>query len=672
MDFDKRVSVYQEFIESKYLAELLENVRRGRAWLLLDYRKLARWSPELADDLLDDPDESLKAAEVACESLQLEDPVGVRVRIRNLPKSSKVRIRDIRSEHIDKLIVVEGALRSKTDVRPQATSAKFECPSCGNVISVLQLESKFTEPSKCGCGRKGRFRLLSKELLDVQFLTVEEDVSEIGEDTNPKRLRVLLKADLTRPDLDQELVPPASLRLIGQIKEAPIVLRNGGKSTKSDLFFEANSFEPIEDNLRRIVFTKDDVKRFKELSESPGLLWRLKESVAPHLYGMDLIKEAVLLFVVKGVKKESADKTIKCRDFFHILLIGDPGSGKSEFGKEVKKLSFKCKRAVGKGASGVGLTVSAERDELLGERVLSAGTIPTCNGGHCVIDEVDKIDEEVQSHMLDCMEEGSITVSKSRVQGIVKAEVGIFTIANPKYGRFVLEDSLQKQITLIPPLISRYDLIIPVIDEQNEKQDKALVEAIFSKHTDISAVATRPIDYGTIRKYLCYVSMNIRPKITKESLDVVRKFVLDLRKNGKEHGVVSITPRQIEGPLRLTEAYAKLRMSKSTSAEDARNAVKIIRFSLEKFGYNEEKGAVDVDIIETGVSSSERSAIKFVEDAIRELRSDKNPLVPIHEIFIMAKQKEISEGLVTSTIESMLEKGDASKPKNGFIKLEER
>ena len=668
MDFIKRVEAFSSFIEQKHLAELLEGERRGRLWLYLNFKHLIRWDPELADDLLSDPEESIKAAEVACEAFLADGTKEIKIRIKNLPKSSRIRIRDIRSEHIGRLVVLEGALKSKSSVRPQVTSAKFECPSCGNIIPVFQLENKFLEPTRCGCGRKGKFRMISKDLVDVQSLTIEEDVSEIGDDTNTQKFKVMLcGSDLVRPELEADLVPPNSIRVVGQIKEAPIILRTGAQSTKFDLYLEANSYEPIEDNIRRVTFDKADIETFKELAADPDLLRKLRCSVAPHLYGMERIKEAVLLFIVKGVKKESADKTIRCRDFFHVLLIGDPGSGKSEFGKEVKKISYKCKRAVGKGASGVGLTVSAEKDELLGERVLTAGTIPTCNGGHCVIDEVDKIDEEVQSHMLDCMEEGSITISKSKVQGTVKAEVGIFTIANPKYGRFVLETPLANQINLISPLVSRYDLIIPVIDEQDEERDKCLVDAIFSKHSNIAKVSERDIDYGLLRKYLFYVSMNIRPKLSDASLSVIKKFVLGLRENGKSKGVVSITPRQIEGPIRLTEAYAKLRMADETSVDDAMNAIRLIRYSLEKFGFDNELGVVDVDLVESGQGASHRSAISMVKDAMENLVIVPKKGFDIVEIVKYCGERGVSENRVDEAIARLRNNREIFEPRSGFI-----
>ena len=98
----------------------------------------------------------------------------VRVRLYNLPKTQEVKVRNIRSKHLDRLLVLEGIVRQSSDVRLQVVNAKFECPSCGTVISVLQMEKKFREPARCSCGRRGGFKLLSKEMVDTQRIVIEE------------------------------------------------------------------------------------------------------------------------------------------------------------------------------------------------------------------------------------------------------------------------------------------------------------------------------------------------------------------------------------------------------------------------------------------------------------------------------------------------------------------
>ncbi|MEM4327885.1 MAG: AAA family ATPase, partial [Candidatus Woesearchaeota archaeon] len=168
MESEEQARVWAEFLEKNYHAELLEKVRKGELWLVVDFSLLAKHNPDLADSLLDKPEDTLQAAEAALEQFDLpERRKDFTIRIKNLPKSNTILIREIRSTHIGKLISVEGIVRQKSEVRPMITTARFECPSCGNKITVIQTDIKFKEPSRCSCGRKGKFKLAEKELVDA-------------------------------------------------------------------------------------------------------------------------------------------------------------------------------------------------------------------------------------------------------------------------------------------------------------------------------------------------------------------------------------------------------------------------------------------------------------------------------------------------------------------------
>ena len=198
---------------------------------------MLKFDADLAESLIETPEDSIKAAELAATEFDIPK---LKIRFRNLPETQKVLIRDIRAKHIGKFLFVEGAVRQKSDVRPQVTSAKFECPSCGNIINVLQLESTFKEPSKCGCGRKGKFRLLSKELVDAQGIVLEEVPENLEGGAQPKRIKVLLKNDLVSPMSEKKTNPGSKIKIYGIVKEVPIILRTGMKSTRFDLMLEAN------------------------------------------------------------------------------------------------------------------------------------------------------------------------------------------------------------------------------------------------------------------------------------------------------------------------------------------------------------------------------------------------------------------------------------------------
>lgn len=328
MDATEQVTKFKEFFETLFYRPLLEAVNRGDKHLSLDFAELSKYSVELAEDLLEDPENTLQAAKHTIEQMDLGgDTKGFEVRFSDLPETSHLMVRNVRSKHIGKFIQMEGIVRQKSDVRPQVTSARFECPSCGNIIPILQLDQKFKEPQMCACGRKGQFRLIHKELVDAQKIVLEESPDDMEGGEQPKRLDMFLRNDLVSPITDKKTNPGSKVKVTGLVKEVPITLATGGKSTRFDLIYECNYVEPVQEEFTNLVFTEEEVEKIRDLAQKPDAFSRLTTSLAPTIYGHERIKEALLLQLFSGLRKTN-DDGVSRRGDIHILLIGDPGSGK--------------------------------------------------------------------------------------------------------------------------------------------------------------------------------------------------------------------------------------------------------------------------------------------------------------------------------------------------------
>ena len=330
VDAAEQIEKFQEFIEQSYQQLLHENISRGLRFLLIDFFELTKYDPQLADQLLEEPEETLKAAEVALEQFDVKGRF--RVRFSNLPKSQEIFIRNLRSKHLGKFIAIEGIIKQSSEVRPQAISAKFECPSCGNTITMPQVDQQFREPSRCTCGRKGRFRLLSKHLVDVQRLVLEESPESMSGGAQPKRMAVFLREDLVEPRMEKRTTPGARIIVSGMMYEVPIPTRTGGTSTRFDLAMHANYVETVEEDYSEIVISPEDEKEIRALARDPKIYERLVASVSPSIYGHDKIKEAIMLQLFGGIRKTKKDGTI-LRGDLHVLLVGDPGCGKTILGQ---------------------------------------------------------------------------------------------------------------------------------------------------------------------------------------------------------------------------------------------------------------------------------------------------------------------------------------------------
>ncbi len=336
LDASEQMEKFQDFVEQSYQRELHENVSKGYDFLVLDFFELTKFDPKLADQLLEEPEETLKAAEIALEQFDVRK--GFRIRFRNLPKSQEIFIRNLRSKHLDKFIAIEGIIRQSSEVRPQAVSAKFECPSCGNVITMPQIDQQFREPTRCTCGRKGKFRLLSKTLVDVQRLVIEESPENLEGGAQPKRMQIFLREDLVEPRMEKRSTPGTRVLVSGRMYEVPIQTRTGATSTRFDLAMTANYVEPIEEDYSEIVISPEDEKEIRTLARDKKIYERLVASISPSIFGHDRIKEAIMLQLFGGIRKTKKDGTI-IRGDLHVLLVGDPGCGKTIFSNSNINLS---------------------------------------------------------------------------------------------------------------------------------------------------------------------------------------------------------------------------------------------------------------------------------------------------------------------------------------------
>lgn len=350
MEVEEQIRVFREFIEHNYYPQLLEGVRKGQMFLALDFSELVKFNTELSEELLENPEEVLKAGEMTVKEFDLPSKVQkFTIRLTNLPDSQKINVSDIRSKHLNKFLWTEGVVRQKSDVRPHVAAAKFECPSCGNVITIIQLDKKYKEPSKCSCGRKGKFKEISRELVDGQGIVLEENADEL-DGVQPKRINVFLKDDLVAPISERRTGPGSRVRICGWVTEVPIILKTGGQSTKYDLIIEANNIEPLQEDSIDTNISEQQEEEIKKLARNPMVLSILANSIAPSIYGHDKIKEALVLQLAGGCRKMRSDG-VSTRGDIHMLLVGDPGSGKSQILKRITKIAPKARFTSGKGAS---------------------------------------------------------------------------------------------------------------------------------------------------------------------------------------------------------------------------------------------------------------------------------------------------------------------------------
>ena len=648
-----------------YKKELGESLRKGNKVVFLDFQRLTEFSNKLSDEILANPEETLSLIEVAIEESGLVN--NVRVRLFNLPESQEIKIRNIRSKHLDEMILIEGIIRQASDVRPQVVNAKFECPSCGTVISVLQIDKKFREPSRCSCGRRGGFKLISKEMVDTQRLVLEESPESLSGGEQPKRINVFVKEDLVEPQMEEKTTPGARIKVIGVLKEVPVPLATGGLSTRFELAIEVNNLIPLEETFEDLNINEEDERQILELAEDPEIFDKLAKSITPSVWGYREIKRSLVLQLFGGCQKERTDGS-KTRGDMHILLIGDPGVAKSVTLGFMAKISPKGRYVVGKSASGAGLTATVVRDEYLKGWSLEAGAMVLANKGLVCIDELEKMDPQDTTAMHEAMEQQSVTISKANVQATLRAQTSVLAAANPKFGRFDPYQSIAQQIDLPPTLINRFDIIFTLRDLPDRENDTKIANHVLEEHRKEKADMLIPRDL--FRKYVAYAKQRIEPELTDEAIAALKKFYVDLRNKPVSSDAavrpIPISARQLTALVRMSEAAAKIRLRKKVTEADAMTAIDLMKYYLMQVGYDYESKTIDIDRISTGTSSSQRSKIVLVRETITELEDKMGKLIPREEIETALKDK-LKKDEIEEAINKLSASGDIFKPRRGYI-----
>ena len=691
-DDTELIDRFEEFYRSYYrneIGELAQKYPNEQKSLYVDWQDLYRFDPDLADDFRNKPQQLQEYAE---EALRLYDlPVDVslgqaHVRVHGLPQTTDIR--QIRSDHRGMLIAVQGIVRKATDVRPKITTAAFECQRCGTLTRIPQ-EGDFQEPHECqGCERQGPFRINydQSEFIDAQKLRVQESPEGLRGGETPQSIDVNIEDDVTG-----EVTAGDHVSVSGVLK----LEQQGGEREKSpmfDIYMDGSTVEIEDEQFEEMDITDEDKKEIVELSNTPDIYDRMEGAIAPSIYGFEMEKRAMIFQLFSGVTKFLPDES-RTRGDLHILLVGDPGTGKSALLQYVRNIAPRSVYTSGKGSSSAGLTAAAVRDDFAeGQQwTLEAGALVLADQGIAAVDELDKMRAEDQSAMHEALEQQSISVSKAGINATLKSRCSLLGAANPTYGRFDEYEPIGEQIDLAPPLISRFDLIFTVTDQPNEEKDAELAEHILQtnyagelnthrEETSTSNYTREEVERVTedvaptiepelLRKYVAYAKRNCYPTMTEEAKSEIQEFYVKLRTRGEaEDAPVPVTARKLEALIRLAEASARVRLSDAVEAEDAERAIDIAQYCLEDIGLDPETGELDADMIETGTSKSQRDRIKSIKSLIETIEEEYDEGAPVDVIIERAEEQGMESSKAEYEIDKLKQQGEVYQPQTDHLR----
>ena len=660
--------------------------------IYVPYEDIDAYNTDFAMYLLDNPDRCLsKGKEAAKASLPPSwgKDEAVNLRITNLPRDAKVEIRHLRAKHLGKLVAVEGLARKATTVRPRMTRALFRCSRCGAEIWENQKGILMRAPLMCSnpdgsCNKQAtQFELDAKAsvYIDTQKIEIQESPEGLRGGAQPERI-----AGFIEDDVAGVITAGNRITINGIIRSSEKNDRD--KTTVFEIFMDVLSVEFEQHEYDEIQITEDDELLILEMSRDPKLYDNVVASISPTIHGMTEVKSAIALQLFGGCNKEMDDGTV-IRGDMHVLLMGDPGVAKSQILRYMSALAPRGIYASGKSASAAGLTAAAVKDEFGdGRWTLEAGALVLADKGLACIDELDKMTAQDRSSLHEAMESQRISVAKAGITATLQCRCSMLAAANPKFGRFETSTSITKQIDLPPALMSRFDLIFVLTDKPNPKADRALTTHILNVHrrgqarqikdempmvvgVDIKKIkeetqGVKPAyDQEMLRKYVAY-SKRIVPVMTDDAMRAIEDNYLKIRAMGAgENDAVPITARQLEAYVRLSEASARMRLSRTVEETDAMKAVELVEYYLGKI-LAPDGGQWDIGNLMEDFTKKDRNELTIILDIFKKYGSSDG--LSEEEIIGHALSDGLTEAQTSKRLKMLKDNGALYSPRDGHYK----
>lgn len=499
----------------------------------------------------------------------------------NVPENVELHQLDATYNH--EFISCKAMIKNITDIRVDLKEAVYECQGCMKQVVVNVTDSKNIKiPTKCpDCNHK-QMNLLkdSSHYRNYRLVKLEEPL-ELRKGGSTREFKGYMQDYLASPY--HNLKAGDVVDITGEFKVEP--RQQYGKKDGFEFMINLHNISPVDDAFEDYRLTEEDKEHILELSKRDDIYELLTNTLAPEIYGHETVKQGLLLQLLEGnrpsddcMKSESMDRWTS-----HILLIGDPGIGKSQLVSAVNKRAPKCINISGTNTSQAGLTTSAVKDELTGTWTMEAGGVVLADTGLLCIDEFDKLSASAQKSLNEPMEQLSVSSAKAGLVQTMTARTSILAVANPKYSRFKDDKSFKEQLDIAESTLSRFDLIFALTDSINEVNDKELATALLSNSSKDDELEV--LSDECFKKYITYMKANCFPVLTDEVIDVLSEFYVTVRQEASQsYDGKPITARDLKSLERLTIARSKCEGRDYTELSDAQEAIRIYTESLESLG----------------------------------------------------------------------------------------
>ncbi|KAL3785893.1 hypothetical protein ACHAW5_006109 [Stephanodiscus triporus] len=478
----------------------------------------------------------------------------IHVRVSDVPIVDSLR--DLRRNNLDGLVKVSGVITRRSGVFPQLKLAYYDCVRCKFATGPYRIEdatsnssgpegaggrdiSDAHSPTVCPeCDSDGPFRLnpSRSRYRNYQRVNLQERPGSVPPGRVPRTKEVVFLDDLVdvaRPGEEVEVTG-----IFCSSYDYHLTQRSGFPVFQT--YVLANHIRKKEDASSASNLSEADRKLILGLASDPNIGKRIVASIAPSIYGLEHVKMALAMALFGAVPKNIDDKH-RIRGDVNVLILGDPGTAKSQMLKYAEATAPRAVYSTGKGASAVGLTASVHKDPLTKEWTLE-GALVLADRGVCLIDEFDKMNEQDRTSIHEAMEQQSISVSKAGIVTSLQARCSVIAAANPIGGRYDSSCTLAENVELTDPILQRFDCLCVLQDVVDPVSDERLASFVTESH--IMSVPTSEVARGAalaperarlesadgvdsgdlipqalLRKYIQYARANCRPALRGGTFD---------------------------------------------------------------------------------------------------------------------------------------------------------
>ena len=578
----------------KYRDALRRNYALHEYWININVEDLASFDESLADKLYKSPTDYLpifeEAATEVADEVTSPRPDGEetveKIQVTLKSEGNPTSLRQLSSENVSKLVKIPGIVVAASGIKSKAVKISIQCRSCKTVVPNIEVRpglEGYAMPRKCNTEQAGRpkcpldpFFIMPDKVkaVDFQILKLQESPDSVPHGEMPRHLQLFADRFLV-----DRVVPGNRITILGiySIKKASASTSNK-KSDKGSAGVRAPYLRVIGIEVetegagrasRDLHFTNEEEEEFRRLASNPDVYNIISKSIAPAIYGFEDIKKAAACLLFGGSRKVLPDKLTRRGDI-NVLLLGDPGTAKSQILKFVERVAPISVYTSGKGSSAAGLTASILKDPVSRNFVVEGGAMVLADGGVVCIDEFDKMREEDRVAIHEAMEQQTISIAKAGITTTLNSRCSVLAAANSIFGRWD-ETKAEENIDFMPTILSRFDTIFIVKDEHNTERDSILAKHVINVHMNAGGVTSEPqegeLSLTFLKKFINFARSRCGPRLSSEAAEKLKNKYVMMRSSTREQeeqsekrSAIPITVRQLEAVIRISESLAKMEL----------------------------------------------------------------------------------------------------------------